>query len=73
MGWREHAKCRGLDPELFFPQRGESTAEAKAICAVCPVRVQCLEYALLNDERQGIYGETTGRDRRRIRRRRKAC
>jgi len=44
--WRRHGLCVGVDPELFFPTRGDSPAEAKAICAECSVRVECLEYAL---------------------------
>lgn len=63
--------CRGTDPELFFPDRGESLAPAKAICAECIVADECLEYALANGERFGVWGGTSERERRRIRRRRR--
>jgi WhiB family transcriptional regulator, redox-sensing transcriptional regulator len=69
--WAQHAACRGMDPALFFPERGESTAEAKACCATCPVRVECLEYALEADEKFGIFGGASERQRRRMRRQRR--
>lgn len=64
-GWQALANCRGL-PHLFFPTRGESPAEAKAVCAGCVVRDQCLEAALANNEHWGIWGGTSDRERRRI-------
>jgi WhiB family redox-sensing transcriptional regulator len=66
--WQDQASCLGMDPDLFFPERGASTREAKAICAACPVRVDCLEYALANAEKFGIWGGLSERERRRIRR-----
>ncbi len=45
-GWMDEAECKGMDPELFFPSRGESTREAKAVCAECSVRSECIEHAL---------------------------
>jgi WhiB family redox-sensing transcriptional regulator len=42
----ERGNCLGLDPELFFPERGESVTEAKAVCAGCVVRTECLDFAL---------------------------
>ena len=48
--------CRGADPDLFFPLPGESSAPAKAICAVCPVRAGCLALARARGERFGIWG-----------------
>ena len=71
--WWERAKCRGVDPDLFFPSRGDSGREALAVCAECPVQPQCLQYALDNGERLGIWGGTTGKQRRKMRRPRKAC
>lgn len=65
--WMADAECRGADPELFFPTRGEDTRAAKAMCADCPVRVPCLEYALANHERFGIWGGKSERERRQIR------
>jgi WhiB family transcriptional regulator, redox-sensing transcriptional regulator len=70
--WQDHANCLGLDADLFFPERGESCAEAKAVCAGCSVRRECLEYALANNEQFGIWGGTSYRERRAIRRRRRA-
>ena len=65
--WRAYGACR-LHPEIdFFPARGHSTAEAKAICAGCPVRDICLEVALNNGEKFGIWGGLSERERRRLR------
>ncbi len=65
--WRLDALCAETDPEAFFPEKGGSTREAKRVCAGCPVRLQCLEYALDNDERFGIWGGLSERERRRLR------
>lgn len=67
MSWLEDAACRGVDPALFFPERGASTREAKAICAECPVREQCRDYALDTNQKHGIWGGLSERERRRIR------
>lgn len=72
--WREQGQCKGVDPEIFYPVSDDDADEAKAICADCPVRVQCLEYALIARERDGIWGGCTERERRRIiRQRRRAA
>lgn len=63
--------CRGLDPDIFFPDRGESLAPAKAICANCIVRDECLEWALDEGERFGVWGGTSERERRKLRRARR--
>lgn len=55
-GWRADALCRQVDPELFFPARGESSAEAKRVCRACEVREDCLRAALRNEETHGIWG-----------------
>jgi WhiB family transcriptional regulator, redox-sensing transcriptional regulator len=68
-GWQEAALCAETDPEAFFPEKGGSTREAKKICTGCEVRAECLEYALTNDERFGIWGGLSERERRRLRRR----
>lgn len=70
--WRDDGLCAQTDPEAFFPNKGESVAPAKAICARCPVIDRCLEYALDNDERFGVWGGTSERERRRLRRHREA-
>ena len=66
--WQEQALCAQPDPEAFFPEKGGSTREAKRICQACAVRDECLEYALLNDERFGIWGGLSERERRRLKR-----
>ena len=66
--WQDEANCLGVDPDLFFPERGASTREAKEVCRGCVVRVDCLEYALANGEKFGIWGGMSERERRRIRR-----
>jgi WhiB family redox-sensing transcriptional regulator len=69
-GWQDFANCLGVDPDLFFPERGASTREAKEVCRGCVVREDCLEYALANGEKFGIWGGMSERERRRIRRQR---
>ena len=59
-----------MDPDLFFPERGASTREAKAVCRACVVQNECLEYALVNGEKFGIWGGLSERERRRLRRQR---
>jgi WhiB family redox-sensing transcriptional regulator len=68
--WQDYANCLGVDPDLFFPERGASTREAKEVCKGCVVREDCLEYALANGEKFGIWGGMSERERRRIRRQR---
>ena len=68
--WQRQANCMGVDPDLFFPERGASTREAKEVCRGCVVREDCLEFALTNGEKFGIWGGMSERERRRIRRRR---
>jgi WhiB family redox-sensing transcriptional regulator len=66
LDWQERALCAQTDPEAFFPEKGGSTREAKKVCTSCEVRVECLEYALANDERFGIWGGLSERERRRV-------
>lgn len=68
--WQDYANCLGVDPDLFFPERGASTKEAKEVCRGCPVKEECLEFALQNVEKFGIWGGLSERERRRIRRQR---
>ena len=65
---QEHALCSQTDPEDFFPEKGGSSREAKRICAECPVRIECLNYALRRDERYGVWGGMSERERRRLKR-----
>ena len=67
--WQERALCAQTDPEAFFPEKGGSTREAKRVCTGCEVKAECLEYALDNDERFGIWGGLSERERRRLKRR----
>lgn len=64
--WQDQALCAQTDPEAFFPEKGGSTREAKRICKACAVRDECLEYALEHDERFGIWGGLSDRERRRL-------
>jgi WhiB family transcriptional regulator, redox-sensing transcriptional regulator len=66
--WQERALCAQTDPEAFFPEKGGSTREAKRICMGCEVRDACLDYALAHDERFGIWGGLSERERRRLKR-----
>jgi len=66
--WQEQALCRQADPDLFFPERGSPGDSAKRVCVDCDVRLDCLEYALANGERYGIWGGLTERERTRLRR-----
>ena len=69
VGWQERALCAQTDPEAFFPEKGGSTREAKKVCTGCEVRMECLEYALEHDERFGIWGGLSERERRKLKRR----
>ncbi len=65
------AACMGLDPDLFFPERGQSLREAKEVCAECAVREDCLEHALTHFEKTGVWGGRSERERRRMRQERR--
>lgn len=69
--WADQAACRGTDPDVFFPERGDRgqrpAAEARRLCASCPVRVECLDYAIQAKERWGIWGGLTATELRRAR------
>ena len=67
--WQEQALCAQTDPEAFFPKKGGSTREAKRICGRCEVKADCLDYALGHDERHGIWGGLSERERRKLKRR----
>lgn len=66
MAWKIGALCAQIDPDMFFPEKGESTREAKRICLGCDIKNKCLEYALDNGERFGIWGGLSERERRRL-------
>ncbi len=67
-GWFDRAKCKGVSNSVFYPQRGVPSASALAMCRSCDVRVDCLEYALTNDEEFGIWGGLSERERRKVKR-----
>lgn len=69
LAWQDRALCAQTDPEAFFPEKGGSTREAKRVCSSCDVRSECLEYALAHDERFGIWGGLSERERRKLKRR----
>lgn len=70
--WTRDALCAQTDPEAFYPEKGGSTREAKQVCLECPVRFECLEEALDHDERFGIWGGLSERERRKLQRARRA-
>jgi len=65
--WRQRAACLSADPDLFFPDRGESAEPARQVCAQCPVRQPCLEFAISHGIMHGIWGGLTERERRALR------
>jgi len=72
--WRDHAACRRHDPDLFFPIGTAGPAQvqiarAKQVCATCPVRIQCLDWALASAQETGVWGGTSEDERRALRRR----
>ena len=68
--WTEEANCKGADADIFFPERGASTRKAKSICRACSVQEDCLEFAIEQSEKFGIWGGLSERERRRIKRQR---
>ena len=69
--WRDDAACTGLDTSMFFPASDAEAGPAKAVCASCPVRDQCLEWAMATRQEDGVWGGMTDNERRRLRRRRR--
>jgi WhiB family redox-sensing transcriptional regulator len=69
--WMARGRCRQLDPAIFFPNDGVGVEVARRICADCPVKAPCLEYALANRIDHGVWGGCSERERRRIARRRR--
>ena len=71
--WRRYAACNGCDVELFFPvgvtgPAVDQIAEAKVVCARCPVRAECLDFALVTNQEAGVWGGASEEERRRLRR-----
>lgn len=67
MSWKPLGACIGMDPDMFFPPKGPSPKEAKAVCARCPVRQECLDYSMEANEKFGVWGGLTERERRILR------
>jgi WhiB family redox-sensing transcriptional regulator len=73
MSWRAQAACKGSDPSIFFPERGQPLAPARAICGRCPVRQECFDEAMALralpglERLMGVWGGTSERERRRDR------
>lgn len=63
VAWQDWGMCSQTSPDAFFPDKGQPTAAAKMVCATCPVQAECLEYALANDERFGVWGGLSERER----------
>ena len=66
MEWMDDAACRGMDYKIFFPDRGGSTRIPKTICRECPVRLDCLEWAIQTGQKHGIWGGMSERERRKM-------
>lgn len=69
--WADRANCLDINPDLMFPNTTTQLAEGKKVCAGCVVRTECLEYALVNNEKFGLWGGTSERERARIQRSRR--
>jgi WhiB family redox-sensing transcriptional regulator len=65
--WMADAECKQSDPELFYPDTGHSSRDGRAVCARCPVRAECLAYAIEHHERYGVWGGMSERQRRHMR------
>jgi WhiB family redox-sensing transcriptional regulator len=73
LGWRRRAACRDTDPDLFFPVGTTGAAlvqidQAKAVCEICHVKAECLQFALATNQDSGIWGGTSEEERRKLRR-----
>ena len=66
VSWRDEAVCAGMDVNIFYPEKGGKDTKAKAICTKCPVRIECLNDALARNERFGVWGGMSERERRRL-------
>ena len=68
VAWQDRALCGQVGDDFWFPEKGGSTLEAKRVCGACEVRQSCLDYALDHDEKFGVWGGMSERERRRLRR-----
>lgn len=70
--WQTFAACRGADTNIFFPEPGDSILYPKTVCEGCPVKLTCLEVAMADPKTGGIWGGTSEKERRSLRRKRRA-
>lgn len=70
LSWQDRALCAEADPELFFPGNGHAdhAEDAKQVCRACPVKAECLDYALATGQEYGVWGGTSEQERRRMKR-----
>ncbi len=61
--WAGDARCREIDADIFFPEKGQRSKPAKAVCRRCEVQAECLEYAIENQEQYGVFGGLSARER----------
>jgi WhiB family redox-sensing transcriptional regulator len=73
LSWRNSGACQGLDPQIFYPDNEENCSKAKSVCSECKVRIACLTYALDSREKQGVWGGTSARERRKMLRTRRSA
>lgn len=73
LGWRDHARCEGMDPELFFPRKSDAQKDIIKFCLGCPARLDCLQYALDTPVDYGVWGGTTQDERKKLRQKRQAA
>jgi WhiB family redox-sensing transcriptional regulator len=66
LAWQKDSLCGQTDPEAFFPEKGGNVRMAKKVCTMCEVKLECLDYALENDERFGVWGGLSERERRKL-------
>lgn len=70
--WMRFGLCMETDPDAFYPEKGESTRRAKSMCVMCPVRIECRDYAVARNERFGVWGGLSEQERRPLVRERRA-
>lgn len=73
LAWLANARCEGMDPELFFPRKSDAQKEIVKFCLGCPVRLDCLQFALDMPAEYGVLGGTTQDERKRLRRKRQVA
>lgn len=64
--WRDEALCLEIGGDPFFPEKGEPIADVKRVCQGCPVRAECLEYSIVTNQRYGVWGGVSERNRRKL-------